>query len=626
MIVLHSSFNYVLINKEILLGGNAMSNEITKLRNRSEVPEELKWDLTKVYQNENEFTEDINKIQEEIKIVGKLKGTLFDSSTALKKILKTYFAVERMTVKAYVYASMLSDQDTNNKKNQGLFSQVQQLYAKVAAAFAWFEPELLTLGQTKLDEYYSEDSELVGYKKYIDEIMAKKDHLLSEKEEKLLAGASDIFATPENIFGILNNADLKFPTVTDEKGNQVELSHGLYGKLLESGNREVRKNAFQGLYKTYKQFENTFATSLAAHVHTHNFQATTRNYPDAISAALGANDIPVSVYDTLVERVNKHLDLLHRYVKIRKKLLQLNSVHMYDLYTPITKLPEEEYTYQNSKKIALESLSVFGADYIQIVEEAFKSRWIDVVENTGKRSGAYSSGMFDTPPYILLNWQDNLESLFTLVHEMGHSMHSYLSNHNQPYHYSDYSIFVAEIASTTNENILTQYLLDHSDDLQFKAYVLNHYLDGFKGTVYRQTQFAEFERWLHDQDKKGLPLTSQELNNKYADLNKHYYGPAITNDPEIALEWSRIPHFYYNFYVYQYATGFAAASALASKIIKEGPDSYLRFLKSGSSALPIDVVKEAGVDMTKPDYLDDAFVVFEQRLNELENILEKLKR
>ncbi|MDV7756750.1 oligoendopeptidase F [Liquorilactobacillus mali] len=602
-----------------------MSKEISKLKSRSEVPEELKWDLTKVYQNENELAEDIKGIQEKIKRADKLKNTLKDGSLALKKALKTYFTVERKTVKLYVYTSMLIDQDTNNKKNQGLFSQAQQLYAKVAAAFSWFEPELLALGEKKLNEYYDNDQELTGYKQYISKIMAKKDHLLSEKEEKLLAGASDIFSTPENIFGILNNADLKFPTVTDEKGNKVELSHGLYGKFLESGNRRVRKEAFQGLYKTYGQFENTFATSLAAHVHTHNFQASVRNYPDAVSAALSTNNIPVAVYDTLVERVNNHLDLLHRYVEVRKEVLNLDSVHMYDLYAPITKLPEEKYNYKNSKKIALDALSIFGEDYVQTVKNAFASRWIDVLENTGKRSGAYSSGMFDTPPYILLNWQDNLESLFTLVHEMGHSMHSYLSNHNQPYHYSDYSIFVAEIASTTNENILTQYLLDNSDDLQFKAYVLNHYLDGFKGTVYRQTQFAEFERWLHDQDKAGLPLTSQELNNKYANLNEHYYGPAITNDPEIALEWSRIPHFYYNFYVYQYATGFAAASALAGKIVKEGPASYLEFLKSGSSALPIDIVKQAGVDMTKPNYLDDAFVVFEQRLGELEDVLAKLQ-
>ncbi len=604
----------------------SMTNEISKLKSRNEVPEELKWDLKKVYQNEDEFSKDINEIQVKIKEIGKLQGTLADGSAAFKEALQTRFAVERRTVKTYVYASMLSDQDTNDKKNQGLFSQVQQLYAKVAAAFSWFEPELLTLGKVKLDEYYKNDQELAGYKQYISEIMVKKEHLLSEREEKLLAGASDIFATPENIFGILNNADLKFPIVTDEKGNQVELSHGLYGKLLESSNRKVRKDAFQGLYKTYKQFENTFATSLAAHVHTHNFQANVRNYPDAISAALGANDIPVSVYDTLVERVNQHLDLLYRYVKVRKELLQLDSVHMYDLYAPITKLPAEKYNYENSKKIALAALSIFGDGYVQTVKKAFASRWIDVFENTGKRSGAYSSGMFDTPPYILLNWQDNLESLFTLVHEMGHSMHSYLSNHNQPYHYSDYSIFVAEIASTTNENILTQYLLDHSDDLQFKAYILNHYLDGFKGTVYRQTQFAEFERWLHDQDQSGLPLTSQELNNKYADLNKHYYGSAITNDSEIALEWARIPHFYYNFYVYQYATGFAAASTLASKITKEGPESYLEFLKAGSSALPIDVIKQAGVDMTKPDYLDNAFVMFEKRLNELEEVLAELKK
>lgn len=602
-----------------------MGKELKKIKKRNEIPDELKWDLTKVYKSEKELTAELDEIQNEIKKVDELRRTLAQGSVFLKTALKHYFKIEQKVVKTYVFASMLNDQDTNDKKSQGLFSQVQQMYAKFAAAFSWLEPELLTLSEEKLNSYYENDQELLEYKKYIEDVLARKDHLLSDKEEKVLASASDIFSTPENIFGILNNADLKFPQVTDEKGNIVELSHGLFEKLLESDNREVRKNAFQALYKTYDQFQNTFAAALAVNVHIHNFQANIRNYPDAISAALESNNIPISVYDTLVEKVNDKLSLLHRYVEIRKELLELDSVHMYDLYTPITKLPDQEYNYENSKKIALKALNVFGDDYTHVVKKAFESRWIDVVENVGKRSGAYSSGMFETPPYILLNWQDNLESLFTLVHEMGHSMHSYLSNHNQPYQYSDYSIFVAEISSTTNENILTQYLLDNTDDLEFKASILNHYLDGFKGTVYRQTQFAEFERWIHDQDKAGLPLTSQELNNKYANLNEHYYGPKIVNDPEIALEWSRIPHFYYNFYVYQYATGFAAASALAKKISKEGPKSYLKFLKSGSSELPIEVVKQAGVDMTKPDYLDDAFAVFEQRLNELEGILKKIK-
>ncbi|GAJ25939.1 oligoendopeptidase F [Liquorilactobacillus sucicola DSM 21376 = JCM 15457] len=601
-----------------------MKKESIKLPLREEIPSKLTWDLTLIFKNDKEFEKELEEIEGQIANVENRQGSLSKGSTAFLDSLEAILQLERRMEKAFVYANLKNDQDTGNKYYQGFIARARQLYAKVGAGVSWFEPELLELPIEKLKGYFNQNTELLAYKHLIAKITAQRKHFLSAKEEELLAGAADIFSTPENIFGVLNNSDLKFPEVRDAKNNLIQLSHGNYGRLLESPQRSVRRAAFTEMYQVYQQFQNTFALSLAAHVHTHNYLAQKRCYPDARSAALTRNNIPVSVYKTLVEQVNHHLPLLHRYVSLRKKILKINEVHMYDLYTPVTKIPARTYSYKDSQEIVLKALSVLGNDYTARVKEAFENRWIDVVENKGKRSGAYSSGMYDTAPYILLNWQNNLESLFTLIHEMGHSMHTYASNTSQDYHYSDYSIFVAEIASTTNENLLTQYLLEHTEDPHVKAYILNHYLDGFKGTIFRQTQFAEFEQWIHEQDAEQKPLTAKEMNAFYADLNKRYYGPDIFNDSEIAYEWERIPHFYYNFYVYQYATGFAAASALAQKILTEGPNDYLNFLSAGSSDFPIEIVKKAGVDMTETTYLESAFGLFEKRLDELEKLITKL--
>ncbi|KRL03008.1 oligoendopeptidase F [Liquorilactobacillus capillatus] len=601
-----------------------MEKKSIKLPTRDEVPQELTWDLKSIFKSNEEFEKEFKLVTAQLDEVKKYSGSLAKGAKTFLAALKAVLKLERRAEKVFVYANLKNDQDTSNKYYQGLLSRTRQLGAKVGASVSWFEPELLALPAKKLAQYFMQDTELEAYQHLISKITSQREHFLSIKEEELLAGAADLFATPENIFGILNNSDLEFPEVRDAQHNLIKLSHGNYGKLLESSQRDVREMAFKGMYRTYQQFQNTFALALSSHVHTHNYLAQKRSYPDARSAALARNNIPVSVYETLVQRVNHHLTLLHRYVALRKKLLKISEVHMYDLYTPITKLPARTYGYQESQAIILKALRGLGADYIAKVKEAFENRWIDVVENKGKRSGAYSSGMYDTAPFILLNWQDNLESLYTLVHEMGHSMHTYASNTNQEYQNSDYSIFVAEIASTTNENLLTQYLLDQTTDPYFKAYILNHYLDGFKGTVFRQTQFAEFEQWLHVQDAQQQPLTAKEMNDFYLSLNERYYGADIFNDPEIAYEWERIPHFYYDFYVYQYATGFAAASALAQKILTKGPEDYLNFLRAGSSAFPIEIVKKAGVDMTKAAYLDDAFALFAKRLDELEQIIADL--
>lgn len=598
--------------------------EVKQLPKRDEVPVELTWDLTKIYAEDADFEADFAEVKKEAQGFAGYQGTLKNGGDALLAAVKALFAVQRRLENVYVYASMKNDQDTADAENQAKNASVQKLMAEVSEKLSWFQPELLHLTREELDADMKQTPELADYAQNLREWFDMKDHVLSDKEEALLAGAGDIFTAPENTFEVLNDADLKFPVMKDEEGNDIELSEGVYSTLLESTDRRVRREAFQNLYKVYRQFRHTFAMTLSSHNRTENFTARVRNYASAQEAALSANHIPVSVYDTLVKVTNRHLPLLHRYVLLRKKLLGLDEVHMYDLYTPITGEPSLKYTYEEAKEEALKALAVLGDDYVSHVREAFDKRWIDVVANQGKRGGAYSGGAYDTAPYILLNWQDTLDNLFTLVHEMGHTIHSYYTRHNQPYQYGDYSIFVAEIASTTNENLLTQYLLDHFEDRKIKAYVLNHYLDGFKGTVFRQTQFAEFEKWSHEQDAAGKPLTADAISEYYGDLNKRYYGPDIFNDDEISLEWARIPHFYYNYYVYQYATGFAAATTLAENILDDNPadtEAYLTYLKSGSSAYPIDIMKKAGVDMTSEEYLEKAFDVFEQRLNELEELI-----
>lgn len=604
---------------------NFMSEKKAKrLLQRNEVPEELTWDLTKVFKSDEEFEKEYQTVKDEVQNFRKLQGTMDQGSQRFLQIIENFLSINRKFEKVYVYASMRNDQDTTNAKYQGYNEMVDALAAEFSESISWFEPELLELDEDKLKQYFVEKKELKQYEHLIESMLVMRKHTLDKKSESLLAGASDIFGTSQNVFGILNNADLKFPIVKDDNGDDIQLSHGVYRKLIESTNRKVRKAAFKGLYSVYDQFKHTMATTLIGNVKVHNFKARVRNYKDAREAATTSNHIPTEVYDVLLEQVHKNLPLLHRYVKLRKKILGVDELHMYDMYTPLTEDNKLTYNYIQAQIEAKKALEVLGMDYLTHVSEAFENRWIDVVENKGKRSGAYSSGVYDTPPYILLNWQDNLENLFTLVHEMGHSMHSYYTSHNQPYQYGDYPIFLAEIASTTNENILTDYLLKNNDEKEILIYILNHYLDGFKGTVYRQTQFAEFEKWIHEQNSKGVPLTAKSISEYYLELNKKYYGNDVVSDPEIALEWARIPHFYYNFYVYQYATGFAAATTLAENILSGDENKlnkYLTYLKAGSSKYPLEVMKDAGVDMTDSSYLEKAFKVFEERLNQLETLL-----
>lgn len=600
-------------------------SEVKQLPQRKEIPAEKTWDLTPIFASDDAFEKALASVKKEASEGPDYRGTLKNGAEALLCALEEMLKVFREAEKIYVYSHLKNDQDTANPKYQAYHSQASSLLDLVSARFSWFEPELLSLSDEEIEKDLAENKKLAGYQHYLDSIRAKKAHILPAAQEELLAGAGEIFSASSKTFSVLNNADLKFPVVENEKGQKVQLSHGLYGQLLESSDREVRRQAFQGLYSVYDQFQNTFATTLVSHTKMHNYLAKVRHYTSARELSLAANQIPEAVYDMLVGQVNDHLALLHRYVALRKTLLGVDELHMYDMYTPLLGEAPIKFTFEEAKATALKALAPLGEDYLQHVEEAFESRWIDVVENQGKRSGAYSSGMYDTNPYILLNWHDSLDQLYTMVHEMGHSMHSWYTRHNQPYVYGDYSIFLAEIASTTNENLLTEYLLATEKDPKVQAYVLNHYLDGFKGTIFRQTQFAEFELHIHQADQAGTALTAEALNQYYGELNARYYGKDAARDPEIALEWSRIPHFYYNFYVYQYATGFAAASALAKRIHSKTPqalEKYLAYLKAGNSQYPIQVMQKAGVDMTQPEYLTDAFKQFEKRLEMLEKLVE----
>lgn len=593
---------------------------------RNEIDEKDTWDLSTIFETDQKWEEELALLTEDTKQAAGLEGHLLDSAESLLDITERYLELSRRLEKLYVYAHMKNDQDTRVAKYQEYYAKAMALYSQLDQVFSFYEPEFMAITEEQYQNFLAEEPKLQPYKHFFDKLLQNKDHVLSQREEELLAGAGEIFGAASETFAILDNADIVFPFVKDEDGNEVQLSHGVYMRLVESKNREVRRGAYEALYSTYEQYQHTYAKTLQTNVKVQNYRAKVRNYKSAREAALAANFVPESVYDNLVSAVRKHLPLLHRYLALRSKILGIPDLKMYDVYTPLSSV-EYSFTYEEALKKAEEALAVLGEDYLSRVKRAFSERWIDVYENQGKRSGAYSGGSYDTNAFMLLNWQDNLDNLFTLVHETGHSMHSSYTRETQPYVYGDYSIFLAEIASTTNENILTEKLLQEVQDDATRFAILNNFLDGFRGTVFRQTQFAEFEHAIHQADQNGEVLTSEFLNNLYADLNQEYYVFSKEDNPQIQYEWARIPHFYYNYYVYQYSTGFAAASALAEKIVhgsQEDRDRYIDYLKAGKSDYPLNIMRKAGVDMEKEDYLNDAFAVFERRLDEFEALVEKL--
>ncbi|GFZ77283.1 oligoendopeptidase F [Compostibacillus humi] len=601
-----------------------MEQKTKELPKRSEVPVDKTWRLEDIFADDEAWTKEFKQLQADIPKIKEFQGKLGESADTLYEMLQLQDHLSERAGKLYTYAHMRYDQDTTNSHYQAMNSQAENLYTQLSSSMSYIVPEILAMEEGKIDRFLEENEELKLYKKTLDEITRKRPHILSEKEEVLLAEASEALSTASQTFSMLNNADLTFPVIKDDNGEEVELTHGRYGRFMESRDRRVRKDAFTALYGTYKKFINTFAATLSGSIKTHNFTAKVRNYDSARQAALDNNNIPESVYDQLVEAVNEKLPLLHRYMELRKKVLNLDELHMYDIYTPLVKDVEMNVTYEQAQDYVLKGLEPLGEEYVGIVKEGFENRWIDVVENKGKRSGAYSSGAYGTNPYILLNWQDNMNNTFTLAHELGHSVHSYYTRKHQPFRYGHYSIFVAEVASTCNEALLNHYLLNHLEDEKEKLYILNHFLEGFRGTVFRQTMFAEFEHDIHVRAQNGEALTAEKLTEIYYALNQKYYGDAVVSDEEIGLEWARIPHFYYNYYVYQYATGYSAATSLANQILTEGEPAvkrYIEFLKAGSSDYPIEVLKKAGVDMTEKQPILDALHVFEEKLNEMEKLL-----
>ncbi|MFW5982051.1 MAG: oligoendopeptidase F [Halanaerobiaceae bacterium] len=595
-----------------------------ELPGRHEVDDQYKWNLESIYLSDEEWEKDFNKVKEMLSTVEDYKGKLVSSSQNLYEGIELILKIEEITSRLYAYSHMRHDEDTGNQKYQGINNRAQSLYNEVNSAISFMVPEIVSLSKDEIEKYLKEKEELGLYRHLLENIHRKKEHFLSANEEKLLAMAGDLAQGPANIFGILNNADLTFPTIKDENEEEVRLTHGRYIEYMQNNDRRVRKDAFTALYSKYDEFANTFANTLNTSVKGHIFYARARNYNSALETALDNDNVPVDVYNNLISAVRNNIDAMYQYVSIRKKALEIDELHMYDIYVPLVKDLDLKIPFDEAKETILKGIAPLGEEYSRIMKEGYDSGWIDVYENEGKRSGAYSSGCYGVHPYVLLNYTDNLDNMFTLAHEMGHALHSYYSNENQPFVYANYKIFVAEVASTLNEILLLHYLLENTDDDMKKKYLINHYLEQFRGTVFRQTMFAEFEKIIHEEAEKGTPLTAECLKDIYRQLNKDYFGPDIIIDDQIDLEWARIPHFYYNFYVYKYATGFSAATALANKILNEGESAvskYLDFLKSGDSDYPLNVLKTAGVDMTSSTPIEAAIDTFKEFLKKFENLL-----
>lgn len=596
-----------------------------KVLTRKEVPEELTWRLEDIFATDEAWEKEYKEVSVLAEKASTFQGTFASGAEELFKAFMYRDELSERIRRLYTYSHMRYDQDTTNSHYQAMDSRIKTLFVKVSTGLSFMTPEILSLEEEELEKYLNEHEGLQLYRQVLKEINEMRPHVLPAEQEALLAQLSEVANASSQTFSTLNNADLEFPSIKDDKGEEVELTHGRYIRFLESDNREVREAAFRAMYGTYGKFRNTFASTLAGNVKRDNVNAKIRNYTSARHAAMADNHIPEQVYDNLVNTVNKNLHLLQRYVSLRKKVLGVDELHMWDLFTPLVKESKMEVPYEEAKDIMLKSFAPLGEEYVATATKGLENRWVDVLENKGKRSGAYSSGSYGTNPYILMNWQDNVSNLFTLAHEFGHSLHSYYSRENQPFTYGDYSIFVAEVASTCNEALLNDYLLKTIDDPQKRIYLLNYWLEGFRGTVFRQTMFAEFEHLIHKLEQDGEALTADKLTEVYYELNKKYFGDDMVVDEEIGLEWARIPHFYYNYYVYQYSTGYSAAVALSNQILSEGQpavDRYINeFLKAGSSNTPIEVLKKAGVDMTSSSPIEEACKVFEEKLNELEKLL-----
>lgn len=598
-----------------------MSEE--RIPKRSEVPEQFKWALEDIYPTDEKWAEDLQKLKSMPERIAAFKGRLGESAQTLYDFMQLSDEISVLCDSLGNYAQRRSDEDTANAKYQGFLGQLMNAYVAVNSAGSFETPEIISIEEEKLDKFYEEKPELKLYKRALDKLRRKKAHILSEAEEKILALTGEMGQSPENIYSMFSDADLRFPDAVDKDDKAHQVTHGSYIPLVQSEDRELRKSAFESMYSTFDKFKNTCAATLSAQVKAVNFYAKARKYDSSLEAALDGTEVPVSVYKNLIEAVHENMHYMYDYVALRKKLLGVDELHFYDLYTPVVPDADMKITFEEAKETVLKALAPMGEDYLNILREGFENRWIDVYENEGKTSGAYSAGA-RVHPYVLLNHKDTLNCMFTLAHEMGHAIHSYLSNKNQPVVYSDYVIFVAEVASTCNEALLMQYLLKNTEDKKQRAYLINYFLEQFRTTLYRQTMFAEFELKINEMAAAGESLTAEGLNELYGELNKLYFGDGIVLDDEIKLEWARIPHFYYDYYVYQYATGYSAAIALSQRILKYGEPAvkdYIGFLKGGCSTDPISLLKGAGVDMATTQPINEALSMFGELIKEMEEAM-----
>lgn len=592
---------------------------------RKDIDKSLKWDTEKIYKTDEDFYKEVEEVKNLIEKTKAYKGKILQSADNLYDFLKTDEKLERKFSKLGVYASLKSDEDTRVSKYQEMSKIADNLFANLAQELSFITPEILSEDYKKVQTYIEEKEELKIYAHYFEDLFRNKDHTLGENEEKIIASFAKLSQNPQNTYMIFSNADLKFPKV--KKGDEeIQITDANFTNLELDSNRDFRKEVYEKYYAVYKQFENTAASLLDGEITANNTIAKLKKFDSARKMSLFANNIDEKVYDNLVEVIHDNIEIHRDYTNLRKKVLGIDDLGFHDIYLPLVEDYNKTYTFDEAKELILKALAPLGEDYIKKAREGFEDRWFDVMENEGKRSGGYSSGSYDTEPYILLNYNDSLDSLFTTAHELGHSMHSYYTRKTQPYIYGDYSIFLAEIASTTNELLLLNYMIDQAKDEKEKAYLLNHYVNSFKSTVFRQTMFAEFELEANKLVENSMPVTAEKLNQIYHDLNVDYFGKDIEVDKYISTEWARIPHFYMFYYVFQYATGFSSAVSLSEKILhgdKKDLEKYLNFLKAGKSKYPIEVLKDAGVDMTKKDSLQKAMDACKEKLEELKKSLEK---
>lgn len=596
------------------------------LPKRSEVDKKFTWAIEDLFATDDLWEKEYNRIKELLPKAEGYKGRLSESGKTLLEYLKLSDEIGKMMGRVYVYANQKYHEDTANSVYQDLADKAGVLAVQADTALSFFTPEILSIPEETLKRFMEQEEGLKLYDFYLKNIMRRKPHILDARTEALLADAGDMASGPDNIYSKFNNADIKFPEIKDENGEMVRITHGRFIRLMESSDRRVREEAFKAVYETYGSLKNTLAAIFSSNIKQELFFTRARNYGSNLEKALDDSNIPVEVYTNLIDAVHDNIGLMHRYVSLRKKLLKVDELHMYDIYTPLVQEIKMDIPFDEAKKIVAEGLKPLGEDYQKVLQEGFNNRWIDVYENENKRSGAYSWGAYGTHPYVLLNYNGSLDNVFTLAHEMGHAIHSYYSDKTQPYVYAEYKIFVAEVASTCNEALLINHLLNTTEDKMQKAYLINHFLDTFRGTLFRQTMFAEFEMITHKMVQEGHSLTAETLCKIYHDLNVKYYGNDVVVDPDIDMEWARIPHFYEAFYVYQYATGFSAAIALSRRILQEGSPAvadYIRFLSGGSSNYPIELLKGAGVDMSTKEPVNQALKLFEELLDQMEELMLK---